>query len=1062
MSNHRMSRAPGAVPGRVSRALGALLATALCLGAVSSAQAQKAAIITSTRSSESAWWQYVKDKITKTGLYTQVDQVDCAFRDPTLMQLADYKLVVVVGSDYGLSSGDGVGNTLGDYMATTGGSVLMFQPFVWQEGLFGAPAIAGKFEMGYSLTTHGNANTQKATKRGTVLNNDPLVDGVPVFECGDKCTRVTGQMPVPGATVVAYWDDGTILAVRGKKRVDLNMNPADDDVIDGSWEAKAGDLVTNAILYLSAPMLQSPRKVGFPGTGLGGASAYQTITFRNISDGPIDINDIGIDGAGKSQFVWKSDMAPRAGMPYTLPVGATMTVQAAFKPQVQGVHKATLFLSLAGLPRIETPLEGTSKGNLYVSLSPIDFGGHALGETVPKVTVRLKNVGSAPIDLNKPVVGDTMHYELKPAVPDAKVTMFAGASYTFELEFKTGMTPGEFNTEITVTSTDASSPLTIPVRGLAGPPKAKVPYASILLPDVPAGAKGLPMNITLTNEGFSDLKVDSITASSADFEVPNAPSAMSPLVVPAKESRIFQLVFAPQMEGLRTGKLTIKSNEPAPMMGTSDIVIDLAGNGTKPKFKVSTNELNFSMVNIGTAVPPQTVNLTNEGDGDLTVKEVSIMPAAMGAGAESFAVSTPDPVPFVLRAGATVPVKVTFTPKSAGTLAATLKIVTDLATGGAAAIALKGEANGAVGQLSVAKVDFGDAKVKQMASKTFTLTNVGNRDLTILKTKMNPMVSVFSVSGPADGTKINPGKSVTFTVNTIPAMVGVATGAVQIETDDPATAGGTKYNVALSVNGVIGQVSVMPAVVDFSTKPLYVGQRSEMMGFKVTNTGNVVIDNLQVKLSGTDAGDFSVVTGYKTKLNPGEASDIGIVFEPHVPKIAHTATAVIEADGVQAMMMVSLKGSSMAALVTVQPASLAFGKVTTGEASMAKSFSLLNEGAQDLELDIVVPPTEDFAVDTSMTKTMLKAMDSTKVYVTFTPKTTGQKSESIEIRLKGTQLNIATVSIEGDGTKPAAPVPMEQGCSAAHRSAAPAGASLLLCGLAVLGLLLRRRREALL
>ena len=275
-----------------------------------------------------------------------------------------------------------------------------------------------------------------------------------------------------------------------------------------------------------------------------------------------------------------------------------------------------------------------------------------------------------------------------PAVPDAKVTMFAGASYTFELEFKTGMTPGEFNTEITVTSTDASSPLTIPVRGLAGPPKAKVPYASILLPDVPAGAKGLPMNITLTNEGFSDLKVDSITASSADFEVPNAPSAMSPLVVPAKESRIFQLVFAPQMEGLRTGKLTIKSNEPAPMMGTSDIIIDLAGNGTKPKFKVSTNELNFSMVNIGTAVPPQTVNLTNEGDGDLTVKEVSIMPAAMGAGAESFAVSTPDPVPFVLRAGATVPVKVTFTPKSAGTLAATLKIVTDLATGGAAAIAL--------------------------------------------------------------------------------------------------------------------------------------------------------------------------------------------------------------------------------------------------------------------------------------------------------------------------------------------------------------------------------------
>ena len=35
----------------------------------------------------------------------------------------------------------------------------------------------------------------------------------------------------PGATVVAYWQDGTILAVHGKRRVDLNMMPADDTVI---------------------------------------------------------------------------------------------------------------------------------------------------------------------------------------------------------------------------------------------------------------------------------------------------------------------------------------------------------------------------------------------------------------------------------------------------------------------------------------------------------------------------------------------------------------------------------------------------------------------------------------------------------------------------------------------------------------------------------------------------------------------------------------------------------------------------------------------------------------
>lgn len=1042
------------------RALGALLAAVLCLGVALPAWAQKAAIVTSTRSGESAWWQYVKEKITKTGLYTAVDQIDSAFRDPTLMQLADYKLVVIVGSDYGLSSGDGVGNVLGDYMATTGGSVLVFQPFIWQQGLFGAPAVAGSFQTNYALTTHGNANLETTAKRGTVLTNDPLVEGVPVFSCGDSCTRVTGQMPVPGATVVAYWDDGTILAVRGKKRVDLNMMAADDSVIDGSWEPKGGELITNAILYLSAPVLQTPRKLNFPGTGLGGASAWQTLSFRNISDAPIDITEIGIDGAGKGQFVWKADSTPTPATPYTLPIGATFTVQAAFKPQVQGTHKATLYLALAGLPRIESPLEGLSKGNLYVSLSPIDFGGHALGAMVPKVTVRLKNVGTMPIDLTKPTISDAAHYVLTPAVPDAKVTMFAGASYSFDVEFKTGMTAGEFNAEITVLSTDASSPLTIPVRGLAGPPKAKVPYTSILLPDVPTGSKGIPMNITLTNQGFSDLKVESITASSADFEIPNAPSMMSPLVVPAKETRLFQIVFAPQLEGLRTGKLTIKSNEPAPMMGTSDIVIDLAGNGTKPKFKVSTNAVTFGMVNIGSAVAPQVIQLINEGDGDLTVKEVSVGADGMSPGADSFTVSTPDPVPFVLRAGATIPVTVRFVPKAAGSLAASLKIVTDLATGGAVTVSLKGEANGAVGQISTAKVDFGDAKVKQMVSKTFTLNNVGNKDLTILKSKMNPMVSVFNLVAPPDGTKINPGKSATYTVNCIPAMVGAAMGQVQIETDDPATAGGTKYNVALSVNGVVGQVSVMPASVDFSAKPLYVGQKSDMQGIKVTNTGNVIIDNLVVKLSGADAGDFTVVTGYKSKLMPGEASDISFVFEPHVAKTTHTATAVIEADGVQAMMMVGLKGSSMAALVMVSPSSLVFSRVAVGEVSMPKSILLANDGAQPLELDIAVPPTEDFTFDTSSTKLMLMPNDTTKLTVVFAPKSQGQKGESIEVRLKGTQINIASITIEGEGTKPVAPMPMDEGCSTTQHGHTT-GAGFMLAAFAAFALILRRRRFAL-
>ena len=373
---------------RNSGVLGMMLALSLLLGLAGQARAQKAVIVTGTRSGETAWWQYVKNKITQTGLYPGgVDHIDAAFTDPAAASLVPYKLVVVLGSDYGLSSSDGVGNALGDYMnMVPTGAVLLFQPFTFQTGLIADPPVGGTFLAQYALTTQGNANVATATKRGTITSGDPLVDGVTAFACGASCTRVTGQMPKPGATVVASWQDGTILAVRGKRRVDLNMLPADEAAIPGSWNAAGGELITNSILYLSAPVLQSPRRADFPATGLGVTSKATTITFRNISGATQQVTGLGIDGSGRSQFIFKSSKNPTPAAPYTLGVNATFTAEVWFKPQVKGTYQATLFAELLGQPRIQAPLNGITLGDLYVSLSPIDFGGIQSGATAGPVT----------------------------------------------------------------------------------------------------------------------------------------------------------------------------------------------------------------------------------------------------------------------------------------------------------------------------------------------------------------------------------------------------------------------------------------------------------------------------------------------------------------------------------------------------------------------------------------------------------------------------------------------------------------------------------------------------
>ncbi|HNN92237.1 MAG TPA: choice-of-anchor D domain-containing protein [Pseudomonadota bacterium] len=1051
-------------PRRPSQVFSGLLALGACLavslGLATPAVAQKACILTAVRSGENGWWQQVKARIVDTGLYPDgVEQKDLGFRDPSLSELTSCRLLVMIASDYGYSTSDGLGNAVGDFMATVpGAAVLVFQPYTFQTNVPSAPPIGGRFLTNYALTNQGSTDANSATKRGMFVAADPLMANVDDFDCGTGCKRLTGTMPKAGATVAAYWADGSILAVRGKRRVDLNMMPADDSVITGSWNAKAGRIITNAIVYLSSPMKVRPQQIDFDDSPLGAATDPETVTFTNIYSAPVKLTGLGLDGTGRAHFAYDADKIPTPAAPITVVPGGTYRARVVFKPQIQGTHKAAFYLNLQGFERTEIALTGSSRGNLYVSLSPLNFGGVPLGTAVGPYTVRLKNMGTTNIEITKPEIGDTTNYDLTTAVPDAKVTMLPGATYAFDVKMKAAAVAGEFATDVTVESTDTGSPLVIPVIGRSGPPKLKVPYTSLLLSDTPTGAKALPLEVMLFNEGFSELQVTSITSDVTDFEIPNGPSMMTPIKIPAKSGTVFQLVFSPSGSGLRSGKLTIKSNEPAvPPAMDSDKVISLSGNGTKPKFRVAETALDFGTADIGAAVASQQVNLFNEGDGDLVVKDVSII---AGMGSDSFAVSTLAPVPFVLRAGTSMPLTVDFTPRMAGMLGATLRIVTDLAMSGSATVDLKGLANGAVGKLDPGTLAFGDQKVKSMVVKTVTISNNGNRDLTILRSRVVPAAGSFAAMLPPDGTKVNPGKSLAINVTSLPGMAGAANARIELETDDPAVAGGTQFIAQLTVNGVVPGVTVSPVELTFD--PLLVGRKSDMKVVKVTNSGSVAIDNLAASISGSqmgnDAGDFGYITGFKTKLMPGDSTDIGVYFEPRVAKAMHYATLVLNADGVMVPMTVALKGSSMAAAIVAQPALLKFSNTFLGSTTEPKAILLSNEGAQSIELEIVAPTSEDFVVDLSSVKTTLGMGDSTRVPVQFAPKTTGMKAESVEIRLKGTQVSLAKIDLEGLGV--AMPPPkMEGGCSMAPRS----GSGLPLLGLSLLGLalLVLRRRRAL-
>jgi MYXO-CTERM domain-containing protein len=1036
------------------RAVKLLIAAAVLLGLTQDALAQKAIILHATRSSESTWTEYLKKTIADTGFFPDgVTNIDIAFTAPTLMQLLPAKMVVVISSDYGLGDGTGTGNVLGDYMAMApGASVLMFLPYTWQTGLAAAPPVGGRFAMNYSLTSQVGTSTNTSTRVGMLVTGDPLVAGVSQFSCGSNCRRLTGLMPRPGATVAAYWNDGNILAVRGNNRADLNMFPADEGTISGSFAAEGKQLIINAITSM-LPLAPSPGSMTFPATPLGAATTPIVASFRNNTAAPLSITDLGVDGPDRGMFLFSTKTKPSAGMPLSLASGASLTATISYKPTSQGNHTATLYATATGVGRVAIALKGVSKGNIFVTGAPINFGGIPSGTSKGPVEISLTNLGAVPIKLDKPVISNTMQYtlDLPAGVITYPLTMAPGSTYRFKVTFNPGMAEGDFPAKVTVTSDDASSPLDLFIRGLAGPPKLSVPFASLLLPDVPVDSMSTPLQISLTNEGFSDLDIMSATSDSTDFVV------TLPMVkkIPAKESISMDLVFAPKMAGLRTGKITIKSNEPPPMMGTSDKIIDVAGTAVTPKFRASVSELDFGTMNIGAAAVRRTVTVFNEGDGALNVTGADILASPTST---SFKVITPGAIPYRIPAGTSADFYVDMDPKAAGMLSAVLRLTSSImGAGGTAQVNLKGIANGAIAQLQGKGLDFGSRKVKTSDTRAIVIKNIGNQDLTLISAKLTqPAMSMNSFTlKPVAGLKVPGGGEGKVEVIFSPTVMGALTAKVDIDTDDPAVAGGTKFSVDVTGVGVTGNVSLDPTNLDFSPA-IYVGQRSGMKAITVKNIGDVQIDEIVVRISGPDAGQFQRVGTFASTLKVGEETKINFIFAPSLAKAQHSATVVIEADKVAVPMMVSLKGSSISPVLSARPDSIKFDNTQVGQTSMPKVVILSNDGPQKLDLDIPVLNSQDFTIDTSETELTLAPDSTTKLSIKFNPQSQGSKSELIDIKLKASDVVAATIAVEGEATKKMEEEP-KSGCQvSSHGGAAGLPGVMLLLSMAAL---IRRRRR---
>jgi hypothetical protein len=203
-------------------------------------------------SSTYAW--DVPDKLASSGQFGTVSLLDARATTPTLAALREYDAVLVF-SDAPFLDPATLGNNLADYSDDGGGVVSA------AFSISSAYPITGRWTSGYSCIVPNSvvAPLVPASLDFASITDQyhPILLGVGSFSGGSRSFHMSQNNVVPGATIVAKWTDGSVLAAVGPLagRADLNFYPPSANARSDFWDPATDGvkLMANALLYVCRP-----------------------------------------------------------------------------------------------------------------------------------------------------------------------------------------------------------------------------------------------------------------------------------------------------------------------------------------------------------------------------------------------------------------------------------------------------------------------------------------------------------------------------------------------------------------------------------------------------------------------------------------------------------------------------------------------------------------------------------------------------------------------------------------------------------------------------------------
>jgi len=445
-----------------------------------------------------------------------------------------------------------------------------------------------------------------------------------------------------------------------------------------------------------------------------------------------------------------------------------------------------------------------------------------------------------------------------------------------------------------------------------------------------------------------------------------------------------------------------------------------------PRATLNPASLSFGDVPVGSSSVPQTVTLTNTGNANLNVAQVTLPPMGSGfivSGLSSSLTLTPsEKKSFTVEFAPLAPSSMT----SSVTLASNaVNSPTVLMLSG------NGTAQTAV-TLSRAGLIFGAQNVgTSSGAQTVTLTNTSTAPLAISSIAVTGAnAGDFSQSNtcPASLSNVAGSNSCTISVTFTPGVTGTRTASVTI-TDNAGFITGSQQSVALSGAGAAPAVTLSASGLTFPAQN--VGTSSGAQTVTLTNSGTAPLAISSIAVTGANAGDFSQSNTCPASLSNVAGSNsctISVTFTPGVTGTRTASVTITDNAGfiTGSQQSVALSGAGAAPAVTLSASGLTFPAQNVGTSSGAQTVTLTNSGTAPLAISSIAV-TGANAGDFSQSNTCPASLsnvagsNSCTISVTFTPGVTGTRTASVTITdnagfITGSQQSVA---LSGAGAAPA-------------------------------------------